>query len=360
MESFFPGLKPSPPLVEFPHFDFPEDNALHKAAPHCSFCSTIDADFGSVEEFAICPRCGEIKERFIETGAEYRYFANDDKGSSDPCRVGAPSDARFPSSSLGTIILGSSGSGAARNAMNRVRRYQTWNMLPYNERSLLHVYELFAIAATNNGIDQHVIENAKLMYKQLLDHCKKRGLSHGSILASCLYASLKQVGQPRKPKEIAEMFHLTTGKFTKSYKSFQEILAVMQQRGLLQMKETPSNIESTCAADYIQQPLSKLGIPREKYEETVLCITKLCNFIEENEISPENMPPSLAAGVISYVLAKRNYEQISQTQIATVCGISQGTLQKCVRRLETNAKRLADFDSSLVVAVVAAKKATAK
>ena len=344
MESFFPGLTPAP-LLEFPEF---EAAPVAEPTARCPFCSVADADFAS-DEFAICPRCGEIQERRIETGAEYRYFANDDKGSTDPCRVGAPSDARFPSSSLGTIILGGS-KGAARTAMNRVRRYQTWNMLPYNERSLLHVYELFAITATNNGIDQHVIENAKLMYKQLLDHCKKRGLSHGSILASCLYASLKQTGQPRKPKEIADMFNLTTGKFTKSYKSFQEVLAVMQQRGLLQMKETPSNTESTCAADYVQHPLSKLGIPREKYEETALCIMKLCNFIEENEISPENMPPSLAAGVISYVLGKRNFEPITQTQIATVCGISQGTLQKCVRRLEANTKRLAEFEPTLAAA----------
>jgi transcription initiation factor TFIIIB Brf1 subunit/transcription initiation factor TFIIB len=216
-------------------------------------------------------------------------------------------------------------------------------MLPYRERALLQVYEMLNLAATNHGLDQSVIDNAKALYVQLVEHCDKRGLSRTSVIASCMYASLKKVGQPRKPKEVADMFHLTTGQFTKSFKYFQEVLAIAQQRGLLQEDATPSNLESTRAKDYIQYPLSQLAIPRAKFEEIVLLAIRICDFVEDNELSPENMPPSLAAGVIGFVLERKGFAEVGHERIATVCGVSEGTLQKCLRRLETNKKKLELF-----------------
>lgn len=297
------------------------------------------------EEVNICRACGEVLDRSIESGAEYRFFGHEDRSSTDPCRVGAPTDSRFPSSSLGTIILMKSQGGHAtsRSAMNRVRRYHTWNMLPYRERALLQVYEMLNLAATNHGLDQSVIDNAKSLYVQLVEHCDKRGLSRTSVIASCMYASLKKVGQPRKPKEVADMFHLTTGQFTKSFKYFQEVLAIAQQRGLLQEDDTPSSLESTRARDYIQYPLSQLAIQRSIFDELANIITDICDYVEDQELSPENMPPSLAAGVIAFVLSKKGYTDISNEKIAAVCGVSEGTLQKCLRRLEANKKKLEVF-----------------
>ena len=216
-------------------------------------------------------------------------------------------------------------------------------MLPYRERALLQVYEILGLAATNHGLDQSVIDKAKDLYIQLVEHCDKRGLSRTSVIASCMYASLKQVGQPRKPKEVADMFHLTTGQFTKSFKYFQEVLAIAQQRGLLKEEVTPSNLESTRAKDYIQYPLSQLAIQRNRFDEIYQVATKLCDYVEDNELSPENMPPSLAAGIIAFTLDRKGYNDIRHEQIASVCGVSEGTLQKCLRRLENNKKKLDSF-----------------
>ena len=79
------------------------------------------------------------------------------------------------------------------------------------------------------------------------------------------------------------MFHLTTGQFTKSFKYFQEVLAIALQRGLIQQTSTPSNLESTRARDYIHYPLSQLAIPRNKFEEISAIATTLCDYIEDNE-----------------------------------------------------------------------------
>ena len=89
--------------------------------------------------------------------------------------------------------------------MARVRRYHTWNLLPYKERSLLQVFEQVALAATNYGFDVRTMDIAKDMYVKLVEHCDRRGMSRTCVVASSTYSALKQVGQPRKPKEIADI-----------------------------------------------------------------------------------------------------------------------------------------------------------
>ena len=56
--------------------------------------------------------------------------------------------------------------------------------------------------------------------------------------------------------------------------------------------------------------------------------------VEELGIGQENMPPSLAAGCVAFVLKRCEGLDISLAQIATVSEISLATLQKCLRRLE--------------------------
>jgi transcription initiation factor TFIIIB Brf1 subunit/transcription initiation factor TFIIB len=247
-------------------------------------------------------------------------------------------------SGLGTMILAHAqgGNASARIAMARVRRYHTWNLLPYRERSLLQVFEQIALTATNHGFNQRAMDIAKDMYVKLVEHCDRRGISRTSVVASSIYSALKQVGQPRKPKEIADMFHLSTAQFTKSLKYFQEILCMAHQRGLLSASAVdPAAMPSTRASDYIANPLSKLPISRSTWQLAVEKATAIANEVEEKELCPENMPPSLAAGVIAFVLRRPGFlpdpDTLSYERIAGVCGVSEGTLQKCLKKLEAAA-----------------------
>ena len=294
------------------------------------------------DDSVICSKCGTVLERIIDLTAEYRFFGAEDRSSIDPCRVGAPVDKRFPSSTLGTIILSRSSGGpaSAGKAMARIRRYHTWNMIPYKERSLLQVFEQFALTATNFGINTRAIDTAKELYIQLVEHCDRRGMSRNCVVASSIYAALKSVGEPRKPKEIADMFHLTTAQFTKSYKYFQEVLALAKQRGLITDTLAPASQASTRASDYIAHPLSKLPVERKHFMDIQFTAVQIANKAEDLLVSPENMPPSLAAGVLAFVLARMGYEEIPISRIASVCNVSEGTLTKCLKRLESAEENL--------------------
>ena len=301
---------------------------------NCSKCA--DMDFRDSDDVITCISCGSVIERTLDMGAEYRFFTADDKGGGDPCRVGAPTDPRFADSSLGTIILGigHGGHATARGAMMRIRRFHTWSMFPYKKRSLLQVFEQMSLAASNHGIESRVIETAKDLYTQLVDHCDKRGLSRSSVVASCIYSALKMAGAPRKPKDVADMFHLQNAQFTKAFKDFQCVLAQAKQKGLLSQNVViPSQLRTTRASDYIAYPLSKLSIPRSETECLREIAIKIADKAEDDELSTENMPSSLASAVITYVLQRCGYS-INIETVASACDVSEGTLIKCLRRLE--------------------------
>ena len=344
MASLFPSIKSSSysPVPDEFQWNPEWENALEtKKSAGCDKCKDIDSQ--DHEDLIVCKECGAVVERPLDMGAEYRFFSSDDKGGGDPCRVGAPTDPRFADSSLGTIILGvgHGGHGTARGTMMRIRRFHTWSMFPYKKRSLLQVFEQMTLAATNHGIEQRVIEIAKDLYVQLVDHCDKRGLSRASVVASCLYSALKMVGAPRKPKDVADIFHLHNAQFTKAFKDFQCILAMAKQKGLLSKSVViPSQLSTTHATDYIAFPMSKLPISRGDAESLRLLTIRVAEIAESEELSKENMPPSLASAVIAFVLHRCGYEKITTGEIAAVCDVSEGTLLKCLRRLEQSEELL--------------------
>jgi transcription initiation factor TFIIIB Brf1 subunit/transcription initiation factor TFIIB len=296
----------------------------------CTSCGA-DSEKLTNDDMIICTCCGEILARPIDSSAEYRYFGIEDRGGGDPSRIGAPSDPRLPESSLGTVILPQ---GNAKN-MGKVRRYHQWNMLPYKERALLGAFDRLGLAANNHGLSGAIVEDAKELYVKLNGFCDRRGLSRDSLLASCVYTALKRSGTPRKPQEVGAMFSLSHASFTKAFKFFQEVLAQATQKGLLTETWTPSNLTTTRAADYVAVPLSKLPISRADYQKLLIEAQALADMAENEGMSPENTPPSLAAGVVAYICEKWRRGEIPLSKIAIACDVSLATLQKCLRRLQS-------------------------
>ena len=296
----------------------------------CPHCFNTDCLYST--DLITCKECGYIVSRPFDNTAEYRYFSQEDRGG-DPTRVGAPQDPRLPEASLGTVIL--NGYGTAK-AMYRVRKYHSWNTVPYKERSFIQTCERLSLIGLNHGINQSIIEESKNLYTTLQTIGGRQGLSRDALLSSCLYMSLKQSGSPRKPKEIADIFGISSATFTKALKQMQEIMALARQKGLLQMNTTnkPSQ-SSTKAIEYIQLPLSRLPIPRTQNEHLYTLCIRIAEKAEEAGLSQENMPPSLAAGCVAFVIKRCDSLKIPIAKIAEASEISVATLQKCLRRLES-------------------------
>ena len=319
-------------------------SALSKTVATCPSCESSFDEWEHLD-VSTCLKCGTIISRCLDLTAEYRYFSQDDRGGGDPCRVGAPQDSRFPESCLGTVILPTQHGGSAntRWSMNKIRRYHTWNMLPYKERSLLHVFETLQITATNQGLDAGILDLSKEYYVALTANCQKRGLSRSAVLASCVFSALKQSGQPRKPKDVADMFHIKTSDFTKAFKYVQEVLALAHQKGQLKgFSGSPAALQTTRASHYIAHPLSKLPLKRAEFPIVLALSTAIANAAEDLSLCAEHMPPSLAAAALAEAIQLKGHKDILIDTIADLCTVSSGTLIKCWKRLEETKKQWAE------------------
>ena len=101
-------------------------------------CNNCNKDSLYIETgLHICTNCGSIIDRVIDSSAEWRYYGSEDSKSSDPTRCGLPINTLLPESSLGSVI-GIKGFQSVE--MQKIRKYHTWNSMPYKERSLFNVF----------------------------------------------------------------------------------------------------------------------------------------------------------------------------------------------------------------------------
>jgi len=334
METLFKSRFTLPSNQSFESWDTkPIDSDNKPQIECCPYCFNVDCI--DTSELITCNQCGYVIARPFDNTAEYRYFSQEDRGS-DPTRVGAPQDPRLPEASLGTVILNNYGTA---KAMYSVRKYHSWNNIPYKERSFIKTCERLSLIGLNNGINLSIIDEAKTLFTTLKNIGGRQGLSKDALLSACIYISLKKSGSPRKHQEIATIFGLNPATFTKAYKQTNEIMALARQKGLLTNSTKPSQ-SSTKATEYIQLPLSRLPIPREQMEHLQTLCNNIAEKIEETGLSQENMPPSLAAGCIAFVIKRCEILNISILKIAEASEISVATLQKCLRRLESHSELL--------------------
>jgi transcription initiation factor TFIIB len=332
--------------------------------PTCEDDEELDMESGSD---VVCRRCGTIVDTPLEWSAEYRSFSTEQ--GADPSRCGFPMNPLMPESSLGTIIMSrgggrGSGSGSSSKIMNRLRRYHGWNQMPYRERKLWAVFDGLQIRASNAGINTAAIEEAKELFAQLTasESCRGQG-QRDAMVAACLWESLKRHDTPRMPKDIADVFMIPLKNVTRGIKKFQQILALrissqksdtyagVKEEAVIELKDAIEATEeeittrahirraiwqktvarTTTYEDFIQPFLTNLSACRTPVLEVM--VRRVCARTEEHGIVPENTPPSLTASVIAFCCAALHIS-IDIADIASVCGISAVTIQKCLKRLQ--------------------------
>jgi len=369
MTELFPGLAQTRPLTDeeqriLDYFDKhiqPQEEG-EESYWYCDSCDT-DKHIQTQNDSVLCTTCGQIFENVLDQGPEYRWFSSDERGS-DPTRVGAPQNPLLPESSLGTTMLLRKHHG---NAMRKIKRYHTWNLMPYRERNLWGIFEGLHVRAVNAGIGVGVLEEAKRLYAQLSILCVCRGTQKEALLAACLYESLKRSGTPRRPKDIATIFQINIRYVTKGLKQFANLLdmderigpkresaaqaqaptaapatATVAQAPVLQV---PVSVESrrakwdkisrstTTYEHYVDPFVSKLEAPRHLTGTLIALTRQICARADEMGICPENTPPSLTAAALALACGALSIQKTIQ-EIAAVCDISVVTLHKCLKRLD--------------------------
>ena len=284
-------------------------------------CCKIEGNYEIDQGIIKCKLCSNII-RNISTLPEWRFYGSSDNKGVDPTRCGMPINNLLPESSVGSTIS----FGKNTKTMNQIRKYQQWGGMPYKERSLYKVFLDIQRCCENNNLCPKIISEAKSIYKIVSNTKISRGANRQGIIAACVYFACKTCSVPRSSKEIADIFKINSTVMTRGVKKCQEIIYMNKAN-----RQRLNQGMSIQPEDLIERFCNKLKIQ----EKDVKTITKICTkSINENIIS-ENTPPSIAAGCIFYYIKKKDMK-ITRKDISDICIISEVTINKCCKRLETH------------------------
>jgi len=281
----------------------------------------------SDEGFLVCTNynCGIIYKDMVDQSAEWRYYGADDNQHNDPTRCGMPINPLLEESSYGCTVLSN---GPMSYEMRKIRRYTKWQSMPYKEKSQYDDFQVITTMAQNAGVPKMIIDDAIRYHKKISEYeTTFRGDNRDGILAASIYISCKINKYPRTAKEIADIFKLDVTCATKGCKNAVSIINNIEKDVVNKDKTLFCKIKPE---DFIERFSSKLNINTE--------LTKVCKFIstkiEQLDLMPENTPHSIAAGIIYFISQNCNLS-ISKKDVKNISEISEVTINKCFKKLET-------------------------
>jgi len=280
----------------------------------CEHCNTNSLVYQDGTYY--CSICGIYQNKTLSQDVE-RYYGELDNKSSNPERLGMPTNVLLPESSLGSLI-----SMNSSISFKKMIQYNIWNSMPYKERSQLKVFTEIASKAKLQGIPKIIVEQAKTYYKVISENSIHRGSNRSGLIAACMYMACQKENVPRSTKEVASLFKINIQDMTKGCKKFKEIFRLNNIEIV--------KINSSNPLDYIDRFCSNLQLSDDiKYVCEFVAIKSLSS---QHNIVEDNTSPSIAAGTIFLVVNLLNY-LITKKNVAQACKISEVTISKCYKKL---------------------------
>ena len=291
---------------------------------YCENCNSALAF--NEDNFLTCTniKCSIIYKDNLDNSAEWRYYGIDDNQQSDPTRCGMPINPLLHESSFGCKVLSY---GYGNTEMQKIKRYTDWQSMPYREKSLYDEFQKIINIAQINGIPKIIIDEAMRTHKKISEVKTFRGLNRDGIIAASIYIACRVNNYPRTAKEIAIMFVLDNSSATKGCKNALSIINDIENDNAINDK---TNMYQTTPMNFIERYCSRLNINQEL---TMLC-KFIANKINSKNLIPENTPHSIASGIIYFVSQLCNLN-ISKKAINSISDISEVTINKCYKKLET-------------------------
>jgi hypothetical protein len=179
---------------------------LSKTPIICSACQSRNITHCALRGYNVCEDCGVINEYFLDKTPEWTTYESSEENNG---RCGCATNFFLPKSSLGTSIKG--------KGFSRIEVLHRWGNMPYKERSLFGVLQDIEYRCRKNNIKKSIIDNAKILYKNINDTKHQtgdnkgkshifRGVNRKSLIAACVFYGAKLQGEPRSPKEIGDIF----------------------------------------------------------------------------------------------------------------------------------------------------------
>jgi len=270
------------------------------------------------------PKCCIIYKDILDYSPEWRFYGANDKNTTDPTRCGNPINPLLIESSFGCKILCDNRSSYE---MKKIRKWTEWQSTPHREKSLYEEFQFITIMAQNAGIPKIFIDYAMVIHKDISEQKMFRGMNRDGIKAASIYISCRLNECPRTAHEIADIFKLDKQSTTYGCSMAVNILHNIE-RNIDPAQKT--ELGTTTPSAFIDRYCSRLNI----MNELAILSKFIAKKIENHSIVCDNTPQSSAAGIIYFVsqICKLN---ISKLDIKIICGVSEVTINKCYKKLDS-------------------------
>ncbi|KAJ1334172.1 transcription initiation factor TFIIB [Microdochium nivale] len=295
-----------------------------------------------IEEFSsgdmVCASCGLVLgDKIIDTRSEWRTFANDDQGNDDPSRVGDAMNPLLNGSQLETGIAFGEGmrSRELHRAQSRLQNDKT-------TKGLLSAYREISQLCDAINISKTVQDSAKHIFKLTDDAKLFKGKPQDAVIAGCIFIACRQADVPRTFREIFALTKVSKKEIGRTFKALEKFLQSNQEantsRSLLHSLKS-DNTTSTSAPQLCARYCSGLNFNNPHLME------KISKQLAEKSSSVKDLagrsPLSVAAACI-YMTSHLMGEPRSSKDIATVAGVSDGTIKTAYRFLYQARERLVE------------------
>ncbi len=274
------------------------------------------------ENMPVCSSCGRVDKMCLDDSPEWTSGVSEGGVSTDPSRCGSlATDIGLFSSAWGTGTI-ISAKYKASYSMRRMARINFHASMNHKDRSLFHAYKDIDEAARDAlKISEHIVRDAKLMYRKFNDEKLTRGAIRLGIKANCVLYACKLSNLPRTTKEVADAFGIPTKDISRTSHIFRETILSEDQK---------STSTITKPIDVIVRLFNSFDITGDKQKMGVRCRT-LCRRLEECVPLMGKTPTSVASVVILMVVGS----QTSKQDVCEKCGISLPTLNKIESLVKT-------------------------
>lgn len=272
----------------------------------CGGCGKKNLHNNGVSGFVECLDCGTCQVGVIDSKAEWSVY--EDGKNEGVARCGQATSFYFPKSSLCPNISKSS------NYM--INTLQLWLRMRYDEYSLSDNLTYIAHICGKNCLPPAVIENAKLIYKQVHDtRTIFRGVKErDGIFGACILLGAQMQKYYRSPDEIGAMFN-SNGKLITNGRN--RLMKILHSNALL------NSISPVVPTDFIKRFCYKLNFTEKQIDE----IYNLADNVRQLYLASDHQPMSIAAGCVLIYIHIKELE-ISENEVLAVFNITSATTNK--------------------------------
>jgi len=268
-----------------------------------------------------CIDCGICQtQQIFDENPEWSLY-EDGKGEGS-VRCGPATNFFLPKSSLGTTISG--------KGYSVLKMLQTWNQMPYKERSLSDILQYLEQVCRKNNLPKSVIDNVKILYKQIHDlkyeteerkhkNVIIRGDNRKGIYGACVYYGAQLQRYSRSVKEISLMLGTSIKVVTKGIRKFNDL---MKKNSLI------NTISTQSPNNHIERFCKKLRLKTDQIQEIII----ISNNINKLYLASNHQPTSIAAGAI-LIYSNLYGVDIQKKVISEVFEISNVTIDKIYKKI---------------------------